>query len=177
METARDSQRARFYRAQWLACGAYGRRAFDSWSEVEALWHAVMRSRWLAARYPAAAAAYRLGSTGLRRGRGARGGRAGIAIPDWGWTPWIVLHEIAHCCVAWQGGWARTHGVRFAGVYLRLVTRFLGRDAARLLRQSYVRAGVRFIERAGRTLTPEQREAAVRRLAEARAKAGSPGDR
>ena len=62
------------------------------------------------------------------------------------------------------------HHWPFVYVYLKLVSRFMGAATAKELKASFKKHGVRAKPKRTRNLTPEQREAAVARLAEARAK-------
>lgn len=74
----------------------------------------------------------------LTDGRGRRhacGSRQVIKLPRWARTRPVVLHECAH------GLAPDKHGPRFVAVYIALVERFLGQDAAQL-RQSAEAAGL-----------------------------------
>lgn len=53
-----------------------------------------------------------------------------ITLPRWARTPWVVLHEMAHHLAAWH----ESHGPRFVGILIGLVSRHLGYDALELMR-------------------------------------------
>lgn len=57
--------------------------------------------------------------------------------------PWVILHEVAHIMAASADNGERGHGREFARFYLLLVRRWLGRDAARALRDGYCAEGVK----------------------------------
>lgn len=69
----------------------------------------------------------------MKLGRG--GDRPSIA------DPWVILHEIAHLGVHPDKAW---HGREFAKLFLTLIKRFLGPEAARTLRQEYSNNRVKY---------------------------------
>lgn len=71
--------------------------------------------------------------------------------------PWVILHEIAHQGIDDDKA---PHGREFAKLFLGLVKRFLGPDAARALRAEYAANRVRY--RTPPNLTPEERERRAR---------------
>jgi putative metallohydrolase (TIGR04338 family) len=53
---------------------------------------------------------------------------------------WLLIHEMAH----WFAGPGNRHGPKYAQIYLGLVRRFLGAEAAKALRAGYKRHRVRY---------------------------------
>lgn len=78
---------------------------------------------------------------------------------------WIILHELAHEIAPAHVH----HHWPFAYVYLRLVSAFMGAEAAKKLKRSFKRHGVRFTPKRTRQISEEQREVLRERLAAARA--------
>lgn len=83
---------------------------------------------------------------------------------------WHVLHEVAH--IASPG--RVHHHWPFASAYLELVRRFLGKDAADMLKVEFRACNVRWKPRKKREMSPEQREAVKARMAAMRAARGKP---
>jgi hypothetical protein len=73
---------------------------------------------------------------------------------------WVMLHELSHELAPYGA----QHHWPFAYVYLKLISRFMGRETAAKLKAAFKRNGVRFRPKRTRTLTPEQRQAAAERL-------------
>lgn len=91
-----------------------------------------------------------------------------IELPvGWARTDFTTIHELAHV----YAGSDAQHGWLFCIVYIDLVRKFIGADAAAALKASFRRHKVRFsVPRSRAPMTAEQREAARERLAAARAK-------
>lgn len=164
----RDAQKARCYAAE--------NAAFDglkapplSWDQTRAFVDRVFRSKWMEQRYPHAARRWRLNC--IRLGKGREGTRAlagpgGITLPGWSRQPAIILHEIGHVLAPV----ASRHDHEWAAIYLKLVSRFMGKENHDRLRSSFREHRVRYTPpRKGRTLTPEQRAELVARLQRYRA--------
>lgn len=81
-----------------------------------------------------------------------------IAFSKTSMTEWVLLHELAHEIAPRGTG----HHWPFAYVYLKLVSRYLGAEAAAKLKAAFKAHGVRFKPK--RKLSPEQRAAAADRL-------------
>jgi putative metallohydrolase (TIGR04338 family) len=114
---------------------------------VERFLDHVVSSAWFLDRWPVMEGA----EVKLRDGRGSQSAWASpsaISLPRWARRKLVVLHELAHV-VTWQcyGKDRPAHGRTFARVYLRLVRRVLGQEAARELRWAFLRHGVRFRRR------------------------------
>ncbi len=77
---------------------------------------------------------------------------------------WTLLHELAHEILP-RGIY---HHWPFAYAYLKLVSRFMGRDKAKALKLAFKRNGVRFRPKGTRNISPEQRAAAAERLRKGR---------
>lgn len=151
MRSERDSQRAKLYRAERMSgLETWNRPGQLSRDECEQMLARVTRS----ATWRKLGGSYR--GVALRKGgRGAVSWGGEISLGTWARTPLILLHELAHELTAYAPA---SHGPEFAAVYLRLVSRFLGRDAAKQLRLNFRAQRVRTRRKRKRRLTPEQRE-------------------
>ena len=104
----------------------------------------VVRAEWFRERWPTMEDV----RIRLLDGRGCQSGWARadgtISLPTWARRKLVVLHELAHV-VTWQhyGLDQPAHGRKFAWVYLELVRRVLGKEAARELRRAFRVQGVR----------------------------------
>jgi len=116
----RDFQRARLYRAEREALGEDPWMKRLSFEECRQLVQSAARY----VRGPVPKVVY-------YARRYATASAHEIILPRWAWIPWIVLHEYAHLLT--RDG----HGPEFAGTYLRLVRRFMGKEAADALRKAY----------------------------------------
>jgi putative metallohydrolase (TIGR04338 family) len=178
MTSNRDSQRAKVYRAERAAFDftwgpvRYGER-FDTLERVEVFLRHLMASAWWRRRWPGITPE----NVELRPGHGARSAFArswSITLPIWSRRTDVVLHELAHVIRmrAPLGAYRDPgHGWSFCETYLELVRHCLGEEAWRRLREEFRAHGVRYHKpRCGKPMTPEQREAAVARLAVGRAR-------
>ena len=147
---ARHGQKSRLYAAErclFIARPAPAAALADV-AACQAYVDRVLGSRWYRG-------AFRYGPDRVlvTDGRGARRALAygwrRIGLPRWARQPAVILHELAHCTVA-AGSAAgaiprrhAAHGPEFVAVYLRLVGRWMGDEAARTLRASIVAHRVR----------------------------------
>ena len=125
----RDSQRQRVYDAGWrLPTRLIGKGSMD---DVVEYVDRVVGSNWWRARSTVTVVT-------IKDGRGRRSGVAygnTISLPaGWARTEGVVLHELAHLLVD-SGG--PPHGPDYASTYLALVRRFMGSEAADVLRAAY----------------------------------------
>lgn len=101
----------------------------------------------------------------VRDGRGRRnacGSQEGyIKLPLWARTYWVTLHEIAHVIQTERPA----HGRQFARIYLDLVRRFIGPEAARELKRAYVQKHVKSTKK--RKSTSKGNPEALKRYREA----------
>ncbi len=180
----RDSQRAKVYRAEGKA-GIKSKR-FETVPEVEAYLKRCFSHKWFHNHYPEATK-FRVRDGRRRRRAGGRGytilggGRCILTMPKWSRYELVILHELAHGLTdlargysrgydSGEAGWA-PHGWQFCEIYLDIVRHFMGAAAGEKLRRSFREHRVRYYPpKKGRKMTPEQREAACERLADARAK-------
>ena len=86
----------------------------------------------------------------------------------WHMTKYVVLHEMAHAVCNYRESYqCAGHGREFVRRYLSLVQHFLGVESAKALRAAFREQNVKWYKSRG-PMSPELREAAARRLAEAR---------
>lgn len=88
-----------------------------------------------------------------------------VAVSKTSFDMWTLLHELAHEILP-RGV---HHHWPFAYAYLKLVSRYMGADAAKRLKAAFKETGARFKPKRTRNLTEEQRQALRERLAQARA--------
>lgn len=194
----RDSQRAKLYRAEGVLKAYDQEQSLGSIAHVECFLDTVSRTRFFhslwekqrAYRPPSGPAIFKLtDGRGTRHARGSFGGYRQEAIrcptcghhtgylpkiptvkinaPPFSRYPRFMLHELAHAVIPRHAAW---HGREFAAVFLALVRRFMGAEAATALRASFREHGVKARQPGpSRKLTPDQRRAAIERLATARA--------
>lgn len=167
MKKPRDSQRSRVYAAEGVIQQKAADPAFEELAACQKYVDRIRHSAWFRRHYPGALQYIR-----LKDGRGstrARADNATIDLPRWGRQKAVILHELAHCVIRQTYG-SRTmagHGREWAAVYLALVRRWMGREAAAKLKASFQERRVRF--RPKRHLSPETRQAAGERLRAVRA--------
>lgn len=96
-----------------------------------------------------------------RRNTRAHGGANELVFPRWSRYPLVILHELSHCAVQRIYYWHEPafHGPEFCAIYLKLVGRFMGREARDELKAAFKAGRVRTRRKAKRSFTPEQREA------------------
>ena len=124
--TQRDSQKSRLYKAEH-GVFPWGQTIPDAelqvWLERKVLARAWFRRRF-GNRYP---------TVWLSSGSGGYAQRDSIRVGRQARNPHVMLHELAHTLV-WD---VTSHGPEFAGVYLKLVRRVMGKESADILRNSY----------------------------------------
>lgn len=88
-----------------------------------------------------------------REGDRPSGWAGGVTLPPLARKRWLILHELAHSAapIVAQHDWM------FCDTYLKLVSRFLGREAAAKLKAAFKKHRVRFRPKSKRTPTPERR--------------------
>lgn len=139
----RDSRRKRLYDAERAAFPEFYGPPLPL-PEVRRWVARIERSRWWTGRFGRTTLEV-LDGRGRRKAGGWSGWRPGITLPRWSRTRPIVLHEIAH---AVQPPGTAAHGPEFCRLYLDLVGRWIGPEAAATLRQSMRQGGVRVSTRA-----------------------------
>ena len=136
----RDTQRSKVYAAE---------RTIEDWDtekmsipEIEEWVGKITRSKWWK-NHPRGGS-YKIE---VRDGRGRRNaggrrwvGKVVIKMPRWSRTKIVTLHEIAHGMQPHLTAW---HGREFCRTFLDLVVRWMGKDVARELRQSFVKHRVK----------------------------------
>lgn len=144
MANPRDYQRSRVYAAEKAAFG----RAED-WKDRVATVSAMERyvkdlsadREWTDLVWPE--------QWTVKDGRGRRRGGASagpgwglITVPRFARAKWYVLHEVSHVVTTLTYGvGVAAHGPEFCGVYLRLVQKEMGRQAADALFEAFVEQG------------------------------------
>ena len=165
----RDSQRSKVYRAE-AAAGIAGLK-LETIPEIEKYLKRVFSHEWFKRHHPRAV---RFRVTDGRARGSACGGGGGLGVwmkmPRWSRWEGTVLHELAHGLNdIKQHHRPAGHGWEFCEILLGLVRHYQGKDAAERLRLAFKEKRVRYHKpKRGRKLTPEQREAAISRLATAR---------
>lgn len=183
----RDSQRSKVYAAERViekgVRGGSVRGRYDltpggevvwftpmSIEECQAMVDKVLASPYTARKFPKRIDNLRRHGIHVEYGKG--GGQANIGYDGpvirlgvWARQPSIILHEMAHLLV----GLHHQHDHEFAAGMLTLVRFFMGAEEGDKLKASYRDHKVRFRPKRTRTITPEQRQAAIDRLAMARA--------
>lgn len=133
---ARDSQRARLYRAETEVASG---RTLPTVADLQAYVDSVASEGWFVARWGERPYDVRPGH-GHRRATATRDGV--LQLPRWARTELTVLHEMAHPLVEAE---AAPHGPEYAGVLLALVRRAMGPGAAQRLEDAFARHRVRHL--------------------------------
>lgn len=165
---ARDTQKARLYRAEDACCWMKkdGRTApdFPDVKAAERYINKLRNSAWAKRRWPKF---QWQGPVSVQTGHGCNCSTSGnrITLSRWGYTYGVVLHELAHAIIArerrlYPG--AAYHGREFCAVYLQLVQHKLGKPAADELRARFKAWGVKY--KAKRILSPEAKARALANL-------------
>lgn len=164
----RDTQRKKLYRAE--RCVDLVKR-FESLGKVDLYLARVFSHKWFQRHHPRARMYLVEDGRGRRHAAGSsRGTTCLMWLPRHARSEKTVLHELAHGLTNLKHGHGTAwHGHEFARIYLDLVRHYAGKEAADQLRAGYKKHRVRYNPpRKGRKLTPEQREAAIARLSDAR---------
>lgn len=172
----RDSQRSKLYAAERDTRGEHAGRSYKTIDQCQAFADHVTKAAWTKKHMPALALYRRT----VQHGGGASYARTDhytIWLPAWARCDMVILHELAHCFVT-SHRYAH-HGREFAHAFLRLVRRFIGRDAHAALRQSFRTHRVRCTLRRSAPLAGGQTQKrsgnpdALRRWRESKAMAAS----
>jgi putative metallohydrolase (TIGR04338 family) len=140
---ARDSQRQRLYNAE-RTFGDFYRRAnnLQTVGDITKWVEAIIRKRWFVELFRINAVTIRPGTRNRVFARGgARGTTAVLTLPTWARTEMIVLHELAHACTPASSVRAG-HGVEYAGTYILLIEKVLGKEKADELRDAFRKGNV-----------------------------------
>lgn len=163
----RDSQRSKVYEAEVL-CG----RRFDTVAEMQDYCDRLTRSAWWKRRWPSCQKVRIHSGAGNRRATCQNSLCPVIKMPRWARNEATLLHEMAHAaCYAEHRLEVAAHGPEFCAILLDLIGRQMGPSVKAHQKLVFVKAGVKHKRpsKTKRTLTPAQREAAIERLALARA--------
>lgn len=118
----RDNQKQRVYDSE-LRVG----RRFKTVPEMQAYVDKITESAWYRKNVARPKRIVVKDGRGRRSAAGWRelDGRGVVAMPHWSRSEVVLLHEMAHTIEVWG-----KHGPRWAGVFLGLIDRKLGREAA-----------------------------------------------
>ncbi len=165
----RDNQRSKVYKAEKVLWET-GKK-FVTVAEVEKYIEVVKKKAFVGKRYGAELNRRKINVDDGRGCRKAFGGPNGIVLPKWARIEPVILHELAHVIQARRFGFSNVeaHGWEFCDIFLNLVQGVLGKEARDILQKSFKENKVRFKKKTKRTLTPEQRQALLERMALARA--------
>lgn len=167
MKRPRDSQRAKVYRAEQEAFGSLpldhkARRTYRDMDELRARIDAIWQSSTVGKMITHKSSQAR--PRAVKDGRGMRAGRATAGSYELTFTvdarkEWIVMHEMAHtvhqnAISGYETAQQAWHGHEFCAIYLKLVRRFIGKDAHDALRACFKKYRVRYTP--PRKLSPER---------------------
>lgn len=135
MARLRDNQRARLYHAESVLDAKGGPEPhLTTVPQIEKWIAKLMKKPWFKRNFYVAEVI-------IRPGRGARnasclrfGPIAELTLPRWARTEGVILHELAHGIVPAR---VALHGPEFAGTFIYLVEKVMGKDKADLLRDSF----------------------------------------
>jgi putative metallohydrolase (TIGR04338 family) len=155
-----DSQRQKLYKAEQVLRKEYCRYEFTTIEEVTVWVQQIMHSAWWKKHYPNHYTLEISNGAGKTKALGApRSNGIWMALPTWARKDCVILHEMAHGVCPRHFA---AHGREYAAIYLKLVTRFMGKKAGQVLRKSFVHHKVKYKPK--RVLSPEQKELAISRI-------------
>lgn len=178
--SSRDSQKGRVYAAERSLGWWDGPEHFARFSDLTKFALKVTRSKRVEKMFPTLRRAGSIQIIERHHGRGACAGVDGMTFRPGSWRQWLVLHEMAHLLhkreycytnvredpLQSRKGYSAAHGWRYCQIYLKLVLWFLGREEHDKLKAAFKVHRVRY--KTPRKMSPEQRAAAVIRLAKMR---------
>lgn len=142
-----DSQRAKVYKAEWDAFQPYNVPDLYSQDSIKRYAQMLLEDSDVVSRWGAdIQVAFRF--WGRRRNRAwYQPSNRLISIPEWGWSTWVVTHELSHALMDQTPLETRTcasHGPEFAGVLLHLVGLGMGSADRANLKAMFDDRGVRY---------------------------------
>ena len=156
----KDPQKQKVYQAEWSHSTYRGRQDFRTIGAIESWANKVVGSRWFGKLFPHMAHSPVTFSKEESTGATAYAVKNLIEISNRCHRKIIVCHELAHLCNVDSeqfqinrvvGGLGRSkkrivasHGKKFAGIYLKIVEKAMGKDAARELRDNFNALGVKY---------------------------------
>lgn len=176
----RDTQRAKVYKAEGEAFKGHTKanERLETVADIEKYVEYVFGLKRVRDAFPKAMpvenglfCGWKLPTVGDGRARRRAGGNvAGIHMPKWARSKWVVLHELAHTISLRTYRGIAGHGWEYCSVYLSLVRYALGVEAHDLLKAQFKAHRVKFrAPRKRREISVEQRGALIERMAIARA--------
>jgi putative metallohydrolase (TIGR04338 family) len=165
----RDNQRQKVYDSEHSAFGLRSNHTTLTIAECQALVARIYASPWTKKTFGDAAyfVPQVVASRGGGRARGAGTSWPMIELGVYGRCRWVVIHEVAHHLVS---RYVAAHGWEFCEAYLKLVSHFIGTDAAKRLKTEFKAHRVKYTRpRPKRPISDEQRAVLAARLATARA--------
>lgn len=165
---SKDSQQTRVYSAEHDYCKKYGYGIkFETFKQAEKYLERVLKSKlWqelTAKRGYKKVRLFELSSTayyGMSYGHAIH---LSTHKKNNGLNQIILLHELAHSAGNMH------HDVSFRNTYIRLVSRFVGREQAKYLRKMYVKRGLKMVIK-NKVLSPEEWLIRYKRLEKNRSK-------
>ncbi len=163
----RDQQRGKLYRAEGIVFDkGWNKNEYQTLAQCQAFLDKLAKDKTLNRWYPKLAQT--LKKTTLEDGRGRRaacceyglGGTYTLKMPVWSRSRWTLCHELAHALNAEMHGYWRVagHGWQFARIYIFLVQRGIGKQAADELKKSFKKHHVKFqAPKPKRELSPERK--------------------
>ena len=144
MRRERDNQRKKVYRAE---NEAFNNKPyilkFDDLKQVDKFLKRIFKSKWFQKKFPNFKNfIVKYGRSRTRACGWSSGDCAKMKLPVWTRNNWIVLHELSHGLV-FQGGNA-FHDMEYCKVYLELVKKWIGKDAANDLKVSFKKHLVKY---------------------------------
>lgn len=151
--TARkDSTKTKVYRAEWnfqAQCG--DGIVFADLKEAQKYCDRIVKSKTyqdLNGREAYVVGKKNMGNRSVFSGMAYSGGKIQLC-PGTGFNQYTLLHELAHQCGHWH------HDIAFRKCLLRLVSRFMGRDKAKALKEEFKKVGLKMSQRTS-IKSPEQ---------------------
>jgi len=144
-DNTRDTQKQKVYDAEKVAWAKIGKTKFKDHMQASRFIAKVISNKWFVDNFHIRKMSMRHDHRNHVSARGggkynwhSRDGK--IIIPDWALSDYVILHEIAHCCQQFRPG----HGRNFCFIYLQLVRKFVGKEAAAEIELQFKKNGVQY---------------------------------
>lgn len=161
MQRQRDVKKGKLYKAEQAVRKEISKKEFETVDECHKYVHNIVNSKWFRKHYPNCPTEVEIHDGGGMRSAygGLQGGKVWMGLPKWSRYDIVILHELAHNITPDK---LAAHGREFCANLLKLVKRFVGKEAHDILRQSMKDHKVPY--RPKRKLSPEHRAKAIAQL-------------
>jgi putative metallohydrolase (TIGR04338 family) len=138
-DSHRDSQRQKVYSAENEAFAGFKQRDVSTATKYEQRLRDILRSKWMRDNYPSAPSQLKVEYSDMMNGANANAWRIRTGANSM--QEAVLIHELAHVVhsnLRERDKWDHvSHGRQYTDIYQKLVRRFLGAEAYKLLRAGF----------------------------------------